>query len=756
MQFLCAMCLSVSLLWALPRVELVVRDSTGQPIPGAQVVLDKLRRGYFTGADGRIVWQSMPAGQYRFAVSRVGFRRAELEVAIWHDTTLVCVLAPETVVLPELAVEGQRESPLSITALPLLKVGPRELDIHRGQSVGELLWLVPGAGTIATGPAIAKPTLRGMSGERLLVLSDKLPLQGQNWGIEHAPELDPLLVESIEVLRGTAAVQYGTEALAGVIRFVPASIGTEPGLRWQLRLEGLSANRQGAAALWTEGVQGPVGWQLLCSARRAADVRTPHYWLANTSFEQYNGAAAVQYRLAEGTSVRGRLQLYAGRLGIFAGMHLGNLSDLQRALQSGRPLIERPPSYQIGPPYQQIEHLLGELTAEGEAASGGRWMLLFGWQQNHRQEYDAHRFWGDTLSRQRAAYDVTQTTWNLRGELQRPWFGGLSSVAVDLRRQGSVSEGIERFVPNSLSYLLGVGIWQQWFWRAWQASVGVRGDGLWLSVWRSVRGVWQESAHRWSGAAVNATLRRRWQYWELSGSIATGWRAPNAIELYANGVHHGAAVLEIGDTALLSERLWMVELAGTYRAGAWQAEAAAFFYWFPRYLGAFPTGQTALTLRGAFPVFGYRALRAFTTGFELHLQGELLPWLRMELQATVQRGWNAEDGSPLYGIAPARLAGRFHAHLPSIGGMERSFVEVGGLLVERARTSPQDFAPAPPGYVLWDAAAGAEHRLGVSVLVLGIHVRNLLNRAYRDAMSRLRYFADEPGRAVALRLGWQW
>ncbi len=753
MRILCVVCLSVGVAWALPRVELVVRDSAGQPIPGARVLLDRLRQGYVTDASGRVVWQNLPAGRYRFVVSHLGFRTYELEATIWRDTTLTCVLVAEAVALPELTVEGERESPLSVSSVPILRIGPRELDVHRGQSVGELLWMIPGAGSIATGPAIAKPTLRGMTGERLVVLSDRLPLQGQNWGIEHAPELDPLLVGSVEVLRGTAAVQYGTEALAGVIRFVPASLRVESGLRWQVRLEGFSVNRQGAAALWTEGAHGPVGWQMLLSARRAADARTPHYWLANTAFEQYNGAATVHYRLREHTSVRGRLQLYTGRLGVFAGMHLGNLSDLERALQAGRPLVERPPSYEISPPFQRIEHLLGELVAESEESSAGRWMLLFAWQQNRRREYDAHRLWGDEPSGRRAAYDVTQTTWNMRAELQRSWLAGLSSLALDVRRQGNVSEGRDRFVPNSLSHLLGVGVWQQWVWGTWHAFVGVRADMVWLSVWQFRGGSRDERPHRWEGTALSAALRKSWRQWELRGSIATGWRSPNAVELYAHGVHHGAAILEIGDTTLASERLWMGELAGAYRARSWQAEVTAFLYWFPRYIGAMPTGQTALTIRGAFPVFSYRALPAFIAGIEVQLQAELTTWLRLELQGASLRGWRRDDGSALYGIPPARLAGRLHAHVPSA---EETFVELGCSVVGRAQSSPLDFAPAPPGYVLWEAATGLQYRLRAGLLSLSVHVRNLLNRAYRDYMSRLRYFAEEPGRTLALRVEWQW
>jgi len=697
-------------------------------------------------------------GRYRLLIRKEGFRPKEVELVVKGDTTVVVLLFPEVVVLPELTVEQERIASLPVAPASVLTVGPRELDIHRGQTLGELIRTIPGAGSISTGPGIAKPMLRGLTGERLLVLNDKVPIYGQSWGEEHAPELDPLQVGAVEVLRGTAAVQYGTEALAGVIRFIPASILMQPGLRWQVRLEGFSGNRQGAAAFWAEGAQGRWGYQALLSARKAADVEAPRYGLANTAFEQYNATAVLQYSPNSDASLRGRLQLFRGRLGIFAGMHLGNLSDLERAFRAVRPLVERPPSYRIEPPYQHVSHVTGELSAKGRFSAGGGWSFQMSWQQNRRQEYDAHRFWNDSLRyrAQRAAYDVTLTTWSMRAEVERLGLGGLMSFAVDARRQGNVSEGLQRLVPNFQSYLLGAGIWQQWFWQDWKALVGLRADLVWLTVWRSVQGKWYGRSHRWGGGAFSVTLQRAWRRGELRGGIATGWRAPNVLELYAYGVHHGAAIFEAGDTTLRSERLWVAEVGGLYRGTGWQIDATGFLYWFPRYIARVPTGTPVLTIRGAFPGFQYQAVPAAIVGAEMQYQMELLPWLRIELQSTFLRGWRTANREALYGIPPARLEGRLHAHGPAVAGVEHVFVELEVTAVGRAWQTPLDFAPPPPGYVLLGGAFGGETRLDSHILSFGLQVRNLFNRAYRDYTSRLRYFADEPGRTLMLRLGWQW
>jgi len=688
----------------------------------------------------------------------VGYAVHEVPVTVRGDTIVTLVLTPAVVALPGVAVEGQRPTPLpgmgSVTVVP-----PRELDIHRGQSLAELIASVPGTGMVTTGPAIAKPTLRGMTGERVLILNDEVPLYGQQWGVEHAPELDPLLVESVEVLRGMAAVQYGSNALAGVIRFVPKPLPLQPGMHWEGRLEGFSANRQGAVAFWGEGATQRWGWQVLGSARKAADMATPHYTLANTAFEQYNGHAAVQALLGSQGLLRARLQVYQARLGIFAGMHLGSVADLERALQSSTPLVQRPVSYDIRPPYQQVRHVLTELAYEGQLGAVGQLSAVVSWQQNRRREYDAHRFWNDSLQAVlggRPAYDVTLTTWNLRTELARMVAGGQVHAVLDARREGSVSEGSQRFVPNFRSYTLGAGAWYEWTGHQWRVLAGARVDATWLAVWRTVAGTWQKSQHWWSGSAVSAALQRTWREWDFRIGVAGGWRAPTALELYANGIHHGAAIFESGDSTLPTERAWMGELRVGYHTTAWHAEVTGFLYGFPRFIASLPTGKPVLTIRGAFPGFQYQAVPALIVGVEAAVQAELLPWLRTELWADFLRGRQTQSGQPLYGIPPARVALRAHAHLPSPGRLREPFVELQLSAVGRAADAPLDFAPAPPGYALWHAAAGATLTLGPTELLLSAEVRNLFNRAYRDYSSRLRYFADEPGRMVIVRLGWRW
>src|SRR5690606_31898411 len=93
----------------------------------------------------------------------------------------------------------------------------------------DALSTTPGVSQIATGPAISKPTIRGLGYNRLVVINDGIRQEGQQWGDEHGIEIDEYSVNKVEVLKGPASIMYGSDALAGVINIIsntPVPSGT--------------------------------------------------------------------------------------------------------------------------------------------------------------------------------------------------------------------------------------------------------------------------------------------------------------------------------------------------------------------------------------------------------------------------------------------------------------------------------------------------------------------------------------------------
>lgn len=272
--------------------------------------------------------------------------------------------------------------------------------------------------------------------------------------------------------------------------------------------------------------------------------------------------------------------------------------------------------------------------------------------------------------------------------------------------------------------------------------------------------------HDGLSAAAGTSYRRDSTLARLNVSMA--WRAPSASELYSNGVHHGAAAVEYGDTSLGAETAWNGALSlrhggqggrsesgarGGRQTGLRETEIELFATYIADYIGLIPDTPATLTIRGAFPTFRYRATDAllygaearavWTTGstFDVGVRGSLL-WTE-----------DRHTGAGLLFVPSHRAELSLKTHVPERGGLIDPFVEVRAQTVWTQTNPPvNDYAPPPPGFTLLHAEAGFGWETAAGPLDVELQVRNALNTAYRENTNRFRYYADETGREVALRL----
>ncbi|HWB78813.1 MAG TPA: TonB-dependent receptor, partial [Nannocystaceae bacterium] len=217
----------------------------------------------------------------------------------------------------------------------------------------------------------------------------------------------------------------------------------------------------------------------------------------------------------------------------------------------------------------------------------------------------------------------------------------------------------------------------------------------------------------------------------------------------------------LGDGHLRVERTWGGETTARYD-GAWlNVEGSAFASYVQRYIAFRPTPQDGpcapltCTVRGPFPVFEFHATDARIYGGELHfdLQAPRLPLSLSGTGAWVRAlDLRTQGFLPLIPADRYGLIGRWS--WPDTRASAHGYVELNGTFVARQRRADpmQDFAPPPPRYVLFGAAIGVEFPGDHHVVHTSLVGTNLLNARYRDYTSLLRYFADEAGWALQLRV----
>ena len=735
-----------------------VVDTGGGALEGAAVRWEE--RGTATDAAGRFRLEGLPPREIQVTIGLLGYGMAQRAVDLTRgDVDLVVVLQQGTVAVAGVEVTAesiQLQEALRDTR-SVARMTAREISRERGQTLGATLQDLPGVSVIQYGPSIAKPVVRGLHSHRVIMMNGGVRQEGQQWGSEHAPEVDVFAPDEIRVVKGPGSVLYGSDALGGVVRLEPRPLPVVGGLSGELVGNAFANNRQGAGSLLLEHASlpipllGPAGGSLRVSARRAGDASTPGYTLRNTGFSEVNAGGALGVVRPWGTSEL-RLSRFSTELGLFTGAHVGNFDDLQRAMTqepTGRSF-----SYDIRNPRQEVVHTTASWrTRLLEPRAMDALDLTVSWQQNDRKEFDSH---GPLASRNIPAFALVLTTWtaDVTAEHRTGPFRG--TLGISGLRQGNVSRGKSFLIPQYRLYSGAIYGRETLELGRLTLDAGLRWDHRWQRVFpfRNVSVLDEAETRTWSdlsGSLGGSVVLG--EGWSVASSVGRGWRAPNVNERFSQGVHHGTAQYELGDPDLGKESTLNLDLTLRRQGERFSLEAGGFRNRVDGYMYLEPR-DPILTIRGAFPAFNHRQIDALLTGGEVMLRLQATRSLEVETAVNVVRGSRQEDGLPLHDMPADRFSASLRMALPELELLQGGWLKLQGVRVREQTLVPASTVYALPteGYTLVNLEGGADLlRVGPLPLDLTLSIRNLLDRSYRDYLSRYRLFADDPGRDVVLR-----
>ncbi len=738
----------------------VVDQHNRQPVPGVTVFLRGQNKGAVTDARGAYLIDGLCPGQYVLEGRIIGYNHFQVPVNLREGHEENFSLHEEEVHLKEIEVAAQRvQAPAT---QPLATLTGRELYQTRGLSLGESLKSIPGVSTLQTGSTISKPVIHGLHSNRVLILNNGIRQEGQQWGSEHAPEIDPFIANRISVVKGAAGVRYGSDAIGGVILVEPATLPYQRGLTGEVNLAGFSNGRQGvASALVQSGVKGrhEIAWRAQGTLKNGGNTRAPSYFLDNTGVREQNFSLAAGYhRKAFGTDIF--YSNFHTQTGIFSGSHIGSVTDLLELIRRGEPAVRPGFTRQIGRPYQDTQHELLKAEFHYNLPAGGRLQWLTARQYNYRAEYDLHVPKNDSLAalhRPELTFRLTTYTNDLLWE-HRPLAGKLSGQAgASFLYQYNLMSG-RPLIPNFDQFTAGLFWIERFLSGGWELEAGARYDLRSLNSYRLINRNEVRDHFRFSNASGTLGVNRSLgTYFSLSYNAGTTWRAPNVSELFSNGVHHGAAAFEEGDAGLKPENALNNILSARFSGGSFTAELGGYLNYIRNYIYLQPQPEPVLTVRGAFPYFKYRQTHASFTGMDAMATWQIHPYVSLQSKLTYLRVYDRKNNDYLVMIPPNRLDSELKLEIPKVLTAKTVSVSVGHLLVSRQSRAPahSDLLPPPGGYTLWNAQLGGTFPLSDrQELKISLTGYNLLNRSYRDYMNRLRYFADETGRNIGLRIQW--
>ena len=613
-------------------------------------------------------------------------------------------------------------------------------------SLGETLARQPGVSATSFGPAASRPILRGLSGDRIRVLTDGIgSFDVSASSPDHAVAVNPLTAERIEVLRGPSALLYGSSAIGGVVNVIDRRIPREEpegGYDINGLLEYGTAAEERSANLSVDGelashfvVHADGNWS------KSDDLRTGGHLLTKELREE--AAASPFPETRELAELKGELPNTAAK-----GWELaGGLAYVDGPLNVGVSVTRHdalygvPIRFSLDPDVEAEAPTIDVKQTRYDARTEIPLSGLFS-QVRARAGYAKYRH-----------HEIEDTgeiasTFNTKGgegrlelvQSERSGWGGTSGVQYFERKV--FIDGEEKFLPESRQKQAGFFTMQSLVKGPLRLEGGIRVEfskakaeedaDLGTSALSRDFTTFSASA----GAAYDLSPA-----WRAGVTLSRSARAPSIEELFANGPHAGTQAFEVGDPNLDPEKSIGIEASIRKHGGPLKLTATAYYSHFSNFIFQAPTGE----IEDELPVFQYLQGKADYYGFEVEANAELGNALGIHWDADFIADYvhaKVEDFGPAPQIPPLRLLGGISANGGPVEGrleVEHAFRQDRNAPLE---TETDDYTLVNAS-VDWKPLDGRE-------LTLGIAANNIFDVVARRHSSLLKDYAPLAGRDIRL------
>ena len=749
----------------------IIDQKTGVSLPGVSVYFPDLKIGAVTDASGLYEIKNLPKTKILVEVSFIGYKQIVESIDLSTISTKNFVMSEAITELSEIVVTGlSKSAERNRTSSPITVITPIQLKQTSAANIIDAIATQPGISQVTTGAGISKPVIRGLGYNRVLVVNDGIRQEGQQWGDEHGVEVDEYGVNRVEVLKGPASLAYGSDALAGVINFLPPPTLPEGTIRGNFLANYQTNNGLFGGSLNLGGNQKGVVWDIRYSNKAAHAYKNKYdSYVFNSGFKENNLGGMIGVNKSWGYSHL-NFSMYNLTLGIVEGERDPITGQFLKPIIVNNTTEDEEiatkfdlKSYKSSVPYQKIHHY--KLVSTNNFIFGNRSLkTIVGWQQNRRQEFE------EVLEPKEYGLYFYMNTINYDARYNFTTKNNIDlSFGTNGMYQNSLNKGIEFVIPDYNLFDIGVFALAKRGWDKWTLSGGFRydlrteqGKDLWLN----------ENDERTNSPDANSEQlfsAFNSKYYGVSGSIGAtyqfndklytkfnlskGFRAPNIVEISANGVHEGSGQYLIGSTVLKPENSYQVDYSLGWNSEHVTAETNLFYNYVNNYIFLEKLNSVAGndSLTNGYPTFQYTSGNAHLYGGEISIDihPHPLDWLHFENSFSyVQSVQPNQPDSMKY--LPFTPAPKFHSELlataKKIGGnLANAYVKIGVDSYFKQNHFYEAFGTetATPGYTLLNAGIGTDiiSKKG-TLFSIYISANNLTNVAYQSHLSRLKYLNE--------------
>ncbi len=727
----------------------------------------KENRGVSADINGFYRLDNLCSGRHDIVVSHIGCENDTIVIEITRSMEFNFKLEHHTEMLLEVQIEGLSKSGNILEKKQLLEEDFYE---NSGKSFGELLTEINGVNSFKTGSNISKPMISGFSGNRVQIMNQGIQHQSQQWGSEHAPEIDPFAASKYSVIKGAGAVKYSSGAIGGLIIVEPDPLNRILGLNGEVNALYATNNRMGNTSIMLEGKSKLLQnfyWRMQGSLKRSGNIKTPNYYQKNTGMKEYNGSIHLGYFENNWSALLDYSQ-FNSEIGIFSGAHIGNLTDLENVINQTEPRPEDQEgfSYEIRRPYQRIIHesVKGELNYY--LLDGKKLNFKFSRQFNIREEFDKDLPRNDAL----AALNIPELSLslesysaNLNYDFTKGDYWQFETGLQYINKRNSVNSFTD-FIPDYTQALYSGFFLVNYQKRNNSLEFGTRVEQNEMVVNKLTQKEYQLNTHRFTTLTLNLGYRYDFDAKSsLKSNITYASRAPEINELYSDGLHHGSASLEFGNSNLKNEESIALSSSYLFKNQRWNYEAYVYAQYIRDFIYLEPQGLE-LTIRGAYPSYQWSSTDALIRGFDQTVSYTISKHWEAINKFSLLWGNNILDDNYLINMPSNRIESELQFRTSINRTAKDEFqIKVGHQFVamQNRYNEEQEFLKPPSSYHLFSAAAS--YRILMSnkkgkeqSLEFALRLDNAFNQVYRDYLNRFRLFTDEQGRNLTLRINYKY
>ena len=623
--------------------------------------------------------------------------------------------------LNEVMVTGVTgDTKLKHSTAPISVVTGKELRGTASTNVIDAVAKQPGMAQVTTGGGISKPIIRGLGYNRIVVMNEGVRQEGQQWGDEHGVEVDGNGVGSVEILKGPASLMYGSDAMAGVLILRSAPAPLEGEVRANASTEYQTNNGLFAYSLNGAGNHGGFVWDARFSDK-----------MAHAYKNKYDGyVPGSQFRERAGRLMLGLNKSWGHSQLTWTAFHLTpSIVEGERDEETGELewATDHHKTYSKTLPFQQVKHYKAVWDNLFYLPKGSL-KAIVGYQQNRRQEFE------ESADDYEVFFKLHTLTYDVRYLTQE--FGGWKVAAgVNGMWQKSQNLGEEALIPEYRLFDVGGYTTVSKDWERWTLNGGVRYDRRHLKYdhTKNFDGVTGSVGAVWN-ACKSLNVRM---------NVARGFRAPNMSELGSDGVHEGTVRYELGSASLKPEYSWQADLGVDFSSKYVEAQVAFFANRISNYIFA---KRIDRVMEEGYRTYEYTQGDARLLGFEAGV--DVHPMHRLHLGSTFSyvdaRQLNEPEETRYLPFTPApRWTAEVKYELTHRGKwLNNAYVAVGMEchLRQNHYYKADETETATPSYTLFNLSVGTDLMVcGRKVAELYVMADNLLNRAYQNHLSRLKY-----------------